>query len=55
MKTIDVLKDALRASPDRAHEIIARAAEAEDVTEAECAELVALAVEMGAIKRDDLL
>lgn len=55
MKTIDVLKDALTARPDRAHELIARAVEAEDVTEAESAELVALAVELGAIKRDDLL
>lgn len=55
MKTIDVLKDTLRAAPDRAREIIARAVEAEDVTEAESAELVALAVELGAINKDDLL
>lgn len=55
MKTIDMLKDALRSRPDRAHELIARAAEAEDVTEAECAELVALALKLGAIKARDLL
>lgn len=55
MKTIDILKDALTASPDRARELIARAVEAEDVTEAECAELVALALKLGAIKARDLL
>lgn len=54
MKTIDVLKDALRARPDRAHEIIARSVEAEDVTEDEAAELVELAVELGAISKEDL-
>lgn len=55
MKTIDMLKDALRSRPDRAHELIARAVEAEDVTEAEYAELVALALKLGAIKARDLL
>lgn len=55
MKTIDVLKDALRASPDRARAFIARAVEDDNVTEEECAELVALAVELGAIKKEDLL
>lgn len=55
MKTIDILKDALTASPDRARELIARAVEAEDVTEAEADELVDLAVELGAIKERDLL
>lgn len=55
MKTIDILKDALTASPDRSRELIARAVEAEDVTEAECAELVALALKLGAIKARDLL
>ena len=55
MKTIDILKDALRSRPDRAHELIARAVEAEDVTEAECTELVALALKLGAIKARDLL
>ena len=53
MKTIDILKDALTASPDRARELIARAVEAEDVTE--CTELVALALKLGAIKARDLL
>ena len=55
VKTIDILKDALTASPDRSRELIARAVEAEDVTEAECAELVALALKLGAIKARDLL
>lgn len=55
MKTIDILKDALTASPDRARELIAQAVEAEDVTEAECTELVALALKLGAIKARDLL
>ena len=55
MRPIDTLKDALTASPDRAHELIARAVEAEDVTEAEADELVDLAVELGAIKERDLL
>lgn len=55
MKTIDVLKDALRKSPGRAREIIAKSVESEDVTETESADLVDLAVELGAIKRDDLL
>lgn len=41
MKTIDVLKGALRASPDRARTFIARAVEDDNVTEEECAELVA--------------
>ena len=54
MKTIDVLKDALRARPDRVHEIIARSVEAEDVTEDEAAELAELAVELGAISKEDL-
>ena len=55
MRPIDTLKDALTASPDRARELIARAVEAEDVTEAEADELVDLAVELGAIKERDLL
>ena len=55
MRHIDTLKDALTASPDRARELIARTVEAEDVTEAECAELVALALKLGAIKARDLL
>lgn len=55
MKTIDILKDALTSRPDRARELIARAVEAEDVTEAECTELVALALKLGAIKARDLL
>ena len=55
MCPIDTLKEALTASPDRARELIARAVEAEDVTEAECTELVALALKLGAIKARDLL
>lgn len=55
MKTIDILKDALTARPDRARELIAWAVEAEDVTEAVAAELVALAVKLGAIKKRDVL
>lgn len=55
MKTIDMLKDALTARPDRARELIARAVEAEDVTEEEAAELVALALKLGAIKARDLI
>ena len=55
MKTNETLKDALTASPDRARDLIARTVEAEDVTEAECAELVALALKLGAIKARDLL
>ena len=55
MKTIDVLKEALTSNPGRANELIARAVESEDVTEAEAAELVSLAVELGAISKQDLL
>lgn len=55
MKTIDILKDTLRARPDRASELIAWAVEAEDVTEKETAELVALAVKLGAIEAGELL
>ena len=51
MKTVDILKDAITARSDRARELIARATDAEDVTEAEAAELVALALlRLGAIK-----
>ena len=53
--TIDILKEALVAHPERARELIARAVEAEDVNEAESAELVALALKLGAIKERDLL
>lgn len=55
MKIIDSLKDALVAHPERANELIARAVESENVTEAETAELVTLAMKLGAIQDADLL
>lgn len=50
MKTIDALKLALLDDPSRARYLIDVSIEMQGVTENETAELVALAVELGAIK-----
>lgn len=55
MKTIDILVETIRAHPESAKMILARAVECEDVTSEDMNRLVAVALETGAIKGEDLL
>lgn len=55
MKTIDILIETIRAHPESAKMILARAVECEDVTSEDVGRLVTVALETGAINGGDLL